>query len=148
MIRVAPSTVKYAAAWVKDHHRHSGAPQGGLFAARLVNADGQTVGVGIAGRPVARMLQDGNTVEITRVCTAGDKNACSMLYGALCRAAKALGYTRAITYTLVREPGTSLLAAGFAPLAKVKAGDWDTPARRRSTAKRDAGPKFRWERTL
>ena len=75
--------------------------------------------VGIAGRPLARALQDGLTIEVIRVCIAPDArlevsdNAASRLYGALCRAAAALGYKRAVSYTLVSEPGTSLRAAGF-----------------------------------
>ena len=36
-----------------------------------------------------------------------------MLYGAACRAAKALGYRRIITYTKKSEPGTSLKASNW-----------------------------------
>ena len=36
-----------------------------------------------------------------------------MLYGASCRAAKAMGYHKVITYILESEPGTSQKAAGF-----------------------------------
>jgi hypothetical protein len=36
-----------------------------------------------------------------------------MLYGAVWRAAKAMGYRRCITYTQADEPGTSLRAAGW-----------------------------------
>ena len=70
-------------------------------------------GVAIVGRPVARMLDDGATVEILRVCTDGARNACSMLYGAARRTARSLGYTRIVTYTLPEEGGASLRAAGF-----------------------------------
>lgn len=74
-------------------------------------ADGRLVGVAVAGRPVARALADGLTVEVTRVCTDGTRNACSALLGASRRVALVLGYQRGITYTLASEPGTSLRAA-------------------------------------
>ena len=70
-------------------------------------------GVAIAGQPVARKLDDGLTIEIRRVCTDGTRNACSILYAACAKAARAMGYKRIVTYTLISEPGTSLLAAGF-----------------------------------
>ncbi|GLI00644.1 XF1762 family protein [Phytohabitans aurantiacus] len=57
------------------------------------------VGVAIVGRPVARHLDDGLTLEVTRVATDGHRNACSLLYAAAWHAAKALGYRRLITYT-------------------------------------------------
>lgn len=117
-LRVCPMTVKAAGRWMGSgdgrKHRHNNAPQGGLFAAGLMDR-GQLVGVVIVGRPVARLLDDGQTAEVTRVCTLGTKNACSMLYGAAARAAKALGYTSIITYTLASEPGVSLRAAGWTP---------------------------------
>ena len=67
----------------------------------------------MVGRPVARHLDDGLTLEINRNCTDGTKNACTMLYGAACRAAKALGYKRIVTYTRASEPGTSLKASNW-----------------------------------
>ena len=143
---LAPCFIKDAKAWVGLHHRHSGVPQGGLFACRLIDEAGETHGVGVAGRPVARGLCDGWTVEITRVCTDGCPNGCSMIYGSLCRAAKALGYRRVVTYTLAAESGASLKASGFAVAATVVADTWDRPGRKRATVKRDAGPKLRWER--
>ncbi len=53
------------------------------------------------------------TLEVNRCCTDGARNACSMLYGAACRAAKALGYRRIITYTKKSEPGISLKASNW-----------------------------------
>lgn len=76
-------------------------------------ADGELVGVVIAGRPVSRYLDDGLTLEVTRLCSTGEKNACSILYGAAARAARAMGYRRIITYTLDSEDGTSIRAAGW-----------------------------------
>lgn len=67
----------------------------------------------MVGRPVGRWLDDGITLEVNRCCTDGTKNACSLLYGAAWRAAKALGYKRIYTYTRVSELGASLRAAGW-----------------------------------
>src|SRR5688572_5435893 len=98
-LTLQPISIGEAQRFVTAHHRHHDAPVGGLFAVAV--SDGEAVrGVAVIGRPVARMLQDGWTAEVTRVCTLGDKNAPSMLYGAAWRAARALGYRRLITYTL------------------------------------------------
>ena len=70
-------------------------------------------GVAIVGHPVARHLDDGWTLEVSRCCTDGTRNACSMLYAAAWRAARAMGYHKLITYILDTEPGTSLKAAGW-----------------------------------
>jgi len=70
-------------------------------------------GVAICGRPVARRLDDGQTLEIYRNCTDGTRNACSKLYGACVRIAKDMGYIRVITYTLESEHGASLKASNF-----------------------------------
>jgi hypothetical protein len=141
---IVPTTIKEAKAFVDLHHRHNDVPTGALFAVAV--ADGEKVrGVAIAGRPVARGLQDGWTIEITRVCTDGARNACSMLYGAIRRAAIALGYKRVITYTLDSENGASLKASGFRVVADVRGGrTWDC----RSRPRVDTTPtqaKLRWE---
>lgn len=93
------------------YHRHSRPTVGHKFSVGV--ADDELRGVAIVGRPVSRHLDDGTTLEITRVCTDGTPNACSMLYGACRRAAKAMGYARILTYTLPNEGGASLRAAGF-----------------------------------
>ena len=67
----------------------------------------------MAGRPIARYFDDGLTLEVNRTCTDGTPNANSMIYGALWRAGKAMGYQRMITYTQADESGSSLRAAGF-----------------------------------
>jgi hypothetical protein len=64
------------------------------------------------------MLDDGMTLELTRLASDGCPNACSALYGAAWRAAKALGYGRLITYILDSEPGVTLKAAGWKCLGK------------------------------
>lgn len=130
MLRLAPVDFATAKAFIAEHHRHHDAPVSWKFGVG-VYAGESLVGVGIAGRPVSRVLDDGTTVEITRICTVGHKNTASKLYSALRRAALALGYRRLITYTLASESGVSLRAAGWNPVKQTKGGTWDTPARRR-----------------
>jgi hypothetical protein len=142
-IIIVPCTIGDATAFVRQHHRHRRRVTGALFAVAI--AEGLEVrGVGIAGRPVARGLQDGWTVEIIRVCTDGARNACSMIYGALRRAAIALGYKRVITYTLATEPGASLKASGFRIVADVRGRSWNCPTRPR-VDREPHQAKLRWE---
>jgi hypothetical protein len=96
-LTVRPITLRAANAEVERLHRHHPAVRGCLFCLSVVDQDGAVRGVAIVGRPVARMLQDGVTAEVTRVATDGAQNACSMLYGAAWRAARAIGYRRLIT---------------------------------------------------
>ena len=155
-LTVRPLTVKAACLHVAKNHRHNRAPKGGLFAAAVYDGE-RLAGVAICARPIARMLDDGRTVEITRVCTDGTRNACSKLYGALCRAAAAIGYERAVTYTLAEEPGDSLRAAGFEVVAELAARpSWSSPGAKRQRVQTDLfgdetrppGEKLRWERAL
>jgi len=127
---LSPLTLTEAYAFVRLHHRHHLPPQGGLFAIAAADETGVR-GVAIVGRPVARLNQDGFTAEVTRVATDGAANACSMLYAACWRAARAMGYRRLITYTLQSEPGTSLRAAGWKVIGEVTARSWSTPSRPR-----------------
>lgn len=120
--------------------------------------DDRLCGVAIAGRPVARKLDDGLTIEISRVCTDGTRNACSKLYAACAKAARALGYRRVITYTLQSEPGTYVRAAGFEVAEKNAGGmSWSVPSRPREVEqitmfgtirKYPEEMKIRWEKKL
>ena len=112
MKQIVPITLKDANAFVNDKHRHHSGVVGCKFAIGLQD-DGKLVGVAICGRPVGRYLDDGLTLEINRLCTDGTKNACSMLYSASCRVAKAMGYRKVITYILESENGASLKASNF-----------------------------------
>lgn len=113
MLEITPVTLKEANGFVQKYHRHHRPSAGHKFSVAVANESGTIVGVAICGRPVSRYLDDGRTLEIARLCTDGTENACSKLYGAACRAAKAMGYTRVVTYILQSEPGTSLKASGF-----------------------------------
>lgn len=145
-MQIAPITVKAARAKVREWHRHLPDIQGGLFAVQCVDDDGQCVGVAIAGNP-ARVWQGQAKLVISRVATTGRENACSMLYSALCRAAKALGYREVWTYTLPEEPGTSLRAAGFVYMGLGRGGNHGSESRPRKPAVRPE-PKHRWMRKL
>ena len=101
----------------------------------------------IVGRPVSRYLDDGTTLEVTRLCSNGEKNVCSFLYGAAARAAKALGYHKIITYTLDTEPGISLRAAGWTCAGKAGGIRW-TGKRRPSVDLCPPQMKLRYEKTL
>jgi hypothetical protein len=111
-LRIRPVTFADAKQFVSDHHRHNKPPVGHKFSVG-VEQDGKLCGVAMAGRPVARALDDGKTLEVNRTCTDGTPNANSMLYGAVWRAAKAMGYERCVTYTQADETGASLRAAGW-----------------------------------
>jgi hypothetical protein len=84
-LRVTPLSLRQANAYVEAHHRHSNPVRGMKFALGAA-LDDDLVGVAIAGRPVARMLDDGLTLEVLRVCSSGTRNVCSFLYGACWRA--------------------------------------------------------------
>lgn len=109
---IRPITFRQASDFVKANHRHLGATAGCKFCIGLYDGD-VLIGCAICGRPVSRYYDDGLTLEINRLCTDGTHNACSMLYGASVRAAKAMGYKRIITYTLASENGSSLRASNF-----------------------------------
>jgi hypothetical protein len=111
-------------------HRHHKPVRGHKFS--IAASDDLGIrGVVIVGRPVSRILDDGLTLEVTRLCTDGRANACSFLYGAAARAAFALGYRRIGTYIRADELGTSLVGAGWRMVAQVKGRSWDCASRPR-----------------
>ncbi len=117
-----------------------------LFAIGAATDDRILRAVAITGRPVARYLNDGQTAEVTRVASDGTVNACSMLYGACWRAAKALGYTRLITYTQAGESGASLRAAGGRDIAsRPPHSGWDRPSRPRNDKGSAGVQRTLWE---
>jgi hypothetical protein len=130
MLQIQPITFDEACTFVMDHHRHHKPPRGWLFGC-AVNNGKKVVGVVMVGRPIARLFDDGRTVEVTRCCTDGTQHAASKLYAAAWRAARSLGYARLITYTLADEPGTSLKAAGLHVLHQTRGGSWSRPSRPR-----------------
>lgn len=145
MYRIRPIHLRKANAFVKAHHRHNGSVQGAKFAISLYDEQGELIGIGIAGRPVGRNLDDGLTLEITRVCVLEDhKNASSMIYGRLRQIGRKMGYERIITYTLATESGASLRAAGATKDAVVTGGGWNRKARTRQEQPIYEEKKVRW----
>jgi hypothetical protein len=137
---------------VAREHRHHKPPIGAKFSIGVANTIGrddsevinEIVGVCTVGRPVARLADDGYTAEVTRLCTDGTRNACSILYAAAWRAARAMGYRKLITYTLPEEGGASLRAAGMRCIGSAGGGSWSRTSRPRvDTAPTQA--KLRWE---
>lgn len=146
-LELVPTTLREANAFVERFHRHSGSARGHKFSVGL--ASGETlVGIAIAGRPLARARDDGRTLEVLRVCVRADAppNACSMLYGACWRAGRAMGYRRAITYTLLSASGSSLRASGFRVIGEVRCQSWSRPSRLRRD-RHELRKRFCWERT-
>lgn len=142
-LELKPTTLKEANEFVKNLHRHHKPSVGHKFSIG-VTLDETLVGVVIVGRPVSRHRDDGYTAEVTRLCTDGTKNACSILYAAAWRAARAMGYTKIGTYILGSEPGTSLAASGWKLIGPAGGGSWNCESRPRT----DSAPtemKQLWE---
>lgn len=146
MLALTPISLREANAFVEQNHRHHKGVTGHKFSIGCTQ-DGELVGVAIMGRPVSRYLDDGFTLEVTRLCTLGDRNACSMLYAAAARAAKAMGYHKIITYTLDTENGASIRAAGWHCTGQAGGLRW-TGVRRPAFDQSPAQMKLRYEKPL
>ena len=72
-------SLKSANEFVATNHRHHKPVVGHKFSLSAIQ-DEKIVGVVIVGRPVARMRDNGTTLEVTRLCTDGTRNVCSFLY--------------------------------------------------------------------
>ena len=148
--RIIPITLRDANAFVRQHHRHHDSVTGCKFAVGLTKTvDGvdHLIGVAICGRPVSRVLDDGFTLEINRLCVTEDGNTCSMLYGACSRIAKEMGYKKVITYILESEPGTSLRASNFR-LEDARCGGENWTGSRKRKNNRCPEMKQRWAKVL
>lgn len=151
-----PCSLAEASSFVATVHRHHDPPQGHKFSMKALIED-KTIGVAIVGRPVGRHQDDGETLEVTRLCTDGTKNAVSFLLGRVKRSARALGYKRLISYTLPEEGGSSYRASGMADAGRTSSGAWSGSywakdvlpgfeKHRKNT--HPTGPKIRWEISL
>ena len=158
MLIVRPIDLKAANAFVLKHHRHNGKVLVHRFSISVYDGD-RICGVAICGNPSARRLDDGETIEVKRVCTDGTRNACSVLYGRCARIAKDMGFTKIITYITENEDGASLRASNFELVDDNCGGkSWDTPSRPRVvhemtlfgevSASYPIGKKKRYQRSL
>ena len=144
-LEIMPIRFKEACFFIAQYHRHHKPPIGHLFSVS-VSKNNTIVGVAVVGRPVSRLLDNGLTAEVTRLCTDGTKNACSILYASCWRAVKAMGYKKLITYILASESGCSLTASGYKCLGLCGGGSWS----RKSRPRIDTNPtqlKLKFERS-
>jgi hypothetical protein len=148
-LHTEPLPFAQAKAYVARHHRHNEPPVGHVFSVGCY-FDGALVGVAIVGRPVARALDNGNTLEVTRVCTQGHPDACSKLYAACQQRARLRGCRKLITYTLQSERASSVRGANFV-LASAQAGGAKWTGKRQAARPSGATAqelKCRWEIAL
>ena len=151
LLTVIPISLREANEFVSNYHRHNKPTQGGRFAIGATTGE-QMVGVAIVGRPLARMLDNGYTAEVTRTCTSPDaiKGTVSFLYSACWRIWQAMGGLKLITYTLTTESGASLRGAGWNCIGQTKGSKrgWASAGREREWQSIYAQPKLRWEKEL
>lgn len=146
-LQIASCELRDANAFVEKLHRHHKKCVGHRFSIRVVDQEGITRGVAVVGRPVARGCDPRTTLEVTRLCTDGTKNACSILYAAAARAGQAMGYQKVQTYILEDEPAVSVKAAGWSFEAMTAGGQWKHTSGPRRTDQPTC-KKQRWAKTL
>lgn len=145
-LRIVPVTFADASGFVQMWHRHHAPPRGHKFSIGIADEHDVLRGVAIVGRPVARLYDDGLTLEVTRTATDGTPNANSMLYGSAWRATKALGFRRLVTYTQAGETGTSLRASGWRVVAERQPRPgWNMPSRPRRPTGAEGIARTLWE---
>jgi hypothetical protein len=144
---VVPCTIDQANAYVARMHRHHGPIPIARLAFAVADEAGFVRGVAIVGRPCNTHLDDGWTLEVRRVCTDGCPNACSALYAAAWKAAKAIGYRRLVTYTLPAEGGASLRAVRWKEIKGCGGDPWKSKKRQRQINPLFLVKKTRWEIT-
>lgn len=151
LLTVIPISLREANDFVSNFHRHNGRTQGGKFAIGVTTGE-EMVGVAVVGRPLARLLDDGYTAEVTRTCTNGHapKGTISFLYSACWRICQAMGYRKLVTYTLFTESGASLRGAGWKCVGqcKVNKHGWSSAGREREWQPIYGQQKLRWEKEV
>ena len=146
-MRIVPTTLKQANAFIAEHHRHHAPVVGHRFSIGVAVGD-RLCGVAICGRPKARMTPQYTVLEINRLATDGTPNACSKLYGACAAIAKIMGFDRIETAILQSESGISLKAAGFKFSHISEGGDWNRPSRGGRRTDQPLGPKQVWAKSI
>lgn len=141
-LTLRPWTVRRAGAFVAKVHRRLPRVQGGLWAVRVCRG-AEVRGCAIVGHP-ARLWMDEGVLAVLRVAVLpATPNACSMLYGACSRAARAMGASGLVTYTHLDEHGASLRGSGWIYGGTTAGGEHGRESRQRALAI-DPLPKNRW----
>lgn len=161
MIKAKPIELRDANNFIEKLHRHHAPVHRDKFRLAAVDDNNIIHGVVQLGRPVARYLNDGYTIEVVRLCSDGTPNVCSFLYSRAARIAKEMGYKKIITYILESETGSSLKASGWSKEEdNAGGGSWDRPSRPRELVCQqlslfgDNKPKYntekkqRWSKSL
>lgn len=147
-LRVTHAELRDANAFVAKWHRHHKPVVGHRYSLAAIDPTGLWHGVAIVGRPVSRMCDAMNVLEVLRLASDDTPNVCSFLYAAAARAGRSLGYSKIQTYILDSESGTSLRAAGWTVAGVVQGRSWK---RSEGYARRNDQPtcdKVRWELEL
>ena len=146
-MHIRPLTLKQANAAISEWHRHHKPVQGHRFSIGCYDGE-RCVGVCVVGRPVARMVEQYEVAEVTRLATDGSRNACSMLYAAAANACRAMGFVSIQTYTLPEEGGSSLRGAGWVCEGETGGGDWSNGGTRERRRDQPEQKKLRWRKAL
>jgi hypothetical protein len=113
-----------------------------MWAVAVCDEADTIVGCAIVGHPARVWNHD--TLAVLRVAVMeGYPNACSMLYGACSRAARAMGAENLVTYTHGDEHGASLKAANWIDGGMTTGGEHSRVKRPRKAVV-DSSPKRRW----
>ena len=137
-------SLREANAFIETWHRHHRPVPGHRFSLAAIK-NGVVCGVSVVGRPVARRTCHETVVEVVRLATDGTNNACSKLYGASAREAKRRGFKSIQTFTLPREGGASLRAAGWDCVGETSGGSWGNRPNRVTD---NQEKKMKWVRAL
>jgi hypothetical protein len=150
-LQVKPIPLRVANEYIAKHHPHHGHVRGCKFSVGAVVGD-LLVGVVTVERPKAWHLDDGWTLEFTRVCADHDPRIAPMLIDAATRAAFAMGARYVLAHTLPTDDGAPYRAAGWRRMEangkpiELGVGEWARPSRRGTATAKATGPKHRWER--
>lgn len=96
----------------------------------------------------ADLLRGGWMMAIRWKSTDGTPNACSILYAAAYRAARAMGYTKVITYILDTESGVSLKAAGYVCEGRAGGLEWNGERKPKMANQYPHQMKTRWVKKI
>ena len=146
-MKIVPVELKEANNFIESLHRHHKPVQGHRFSIG-VEKEGKLVGVACIGRPVARLTNQKEVLEVTRLCTDGTRNACSALYSAAARIGKEMGYKKIQTFILEEEPGVSLKASGWEYDGWSQGGQWKHTDGKPRRTDQPTCPKHRYAKKL